>query len=190
YPLKELLKECRRHVAETGDRVTFEYVLLKDFTDQIEHARKMWDLVKNIPCKINIIPFNEHPGSGFERPSDEQVERFHSELIRLCAHVLLRRTMGRDILAACGQLTSEFAAKPKVKDISNSKIGARPRVRASSGRQRSTSLHRNTVSPGGPRSRPIGQLFFLGRQSPCPGSSGGSRRRRLRQLGHRASAIP
>lgn len=135
YPLKELLKECRRHVAETGDRVTFEYVLLKDFTDQIEHARKMWDLVKNIPCKINIIPFNEHPGSGFERPSDEQVERFHSELIRLGAHVLLRRTMGRDIFAACGQLTSEFAAKPKVMDISNSKIGGGSHVRNSSGRQ-------------------------------------------------------
>lgn len=126
YPLDLLLKECRRYVANTGDRVTFEYVLLKGVTDQIEHAQKLWKLVRNIPCKINIIPFNEHPGSGFERPDDEQVQRFHAELMRLGAHVLLRKTMGRDIYAACGQLTSEFETKPKLMDISNSKLSGRP----------------------------------------------------------------
>jgi 23S rRNA (adenine2503-C2)-methyltransferase len=72
---------------------------------------------------VNIIPFNEHPGSEFERPSDETIERFHSELMRLGTHVLLRRTMGRDIFAACGQLTSEFENKPQNMDISNSNIG-------------------------------------------------------------------
>ena len=128
YPLSMLLDECRRYAKETGDRVTFEYVLLKGITDQVEHARKVWALVKNIPCKINIIPFNEHPGSGFERPSDEQVEKFHSELMRIGAHVLLRRTMGRDIFAACGQLTSEFENKPVTMDISNSRIGGKKRV--------------------------------------------------------------
>ncbi len=123
YPLEMLLKECRRYCANTGDRVTFEYVLLKGVTDQVEHAQKLWHLVRNIPCKINIIPFNEHPGSGFERPEDKQIQLFHAELMRLGAHVLLRKTMGRDIYAACGQLTSEFDSKPKVMDISNSKIG-------------------------------------------------------------------
>lgn len=128
YPLKDLLAECKRYTDETGDRVTFEYVLLKGVTDQIEHARKVWQLVRHIPCKINIIPFNEHPGTGYERPSDEQVEKFHAELMRLGAHVLLRRTMGRDIFAACGQLTSEFAEKPERMDISNSKLGGRNNV--------------------------------------------------------------
>lgn len=128
YPLAMLLKECRRYAAETGDRVTFEYVLLKGVTDQIEHARKLWQLVHNIPCKINIIPFNEHPGANFVRPDDAQVEKFHAELMRLGAHVLLRRTMGRDIYAACGQLTSEFAKKPMTMDISNSRIGGAARV--------------------------------------------------------------
>lgn len=134
YPLKQLLDECRRYCKETGDRVTFEYVLLKGITDQIEHAQKLWNLVKSIPCKVNIIPFNEHPGSGFERPSDEQVQLFHSEMMRLGAHVLLRRTMGRDIFAACGQLTSEFENKPRTMDISNSRIGS-THVRDFSSRQ-------------------------------------------------------
>jgi 23S rRNA (adenine2503-C2)-methyltransferase len=118
-----LLNECRRYCRETGDRVTFEYVLLKGITDQVEHARKLQQLVRDVPCKINIIPFNEHPGSGFERPSDETVARFHAELMNAGAHVLLRRTMGRDIFAACGQLTSEFENKPRNMDISNSNIG-------------------------------------------------------------------
>lgn len=123
YPLRDLLAECKRYAEATGERVTFEYVLLKGVTDQIEHARKLWKLVWNIPCKINIIPFNEHPGSDYVRPDDKQVQAFHTELVRLGAHVLLRRTMGRDIFAACGQLTSEFENKPKVMDISNSRLG-------------------------------------------------------------------
>jgi len=131
YPLEMLLDECRRYYREAGDRITFEYVLLKGVTDQVEHARKLWALVKNIPCKINIIPFNEHPGSDYHRPDDATVEKFHTELMRLGAHVLLRRTMGRDIFAACGQLTSEFENKPKNMDISNSKIGGTSRVRNS-----------------------------------------------------------
>lgn len=124
YPIKELLAACLEYTEKTGDKVTFEYVLLKGVTDQLEHARELHKLVRHIPCKINIIPFNEHPGSGFERPSDDQIEKFQNELIRLGSHVLLRRTMGRDIFAACGQLTSEFANKPRTMDISNSKIGS------------------------------------------------------------------
>lgn len=124
FPIKELLAACQTYARETGDKVTFEYVLLKGITDQLEHARELHQLTRNVPCKINIIPFNEHPGSGYERPLDEQVEKFQNELIRLGSHVLLRRTMGRDIFAACGQLTSEFADKPRTMDISNSKIGS------------------------------------------------------------------
>ena len=113
WNVHELLAECERYCEITGDRVTFEYVLLKGVTDSVEQAREVWNLVKHIPCKINIIPFNEHPGSGFERPTDESVRRFQNELIRLGAHVLLRKTMGRDIFAACGQLTSVYEGRPE-----------------------------------------------------------------------------
>ncbi|MEK2644358.1 23S rRNA (adenine(2503)-C(2))-methyltransferase RlmN [Bdellovibrio sp. BCCA] len=125
----ELLNACKEYCRITKDKVTFEYVLLKGVTDQIEHARQLVKLVKDVPCKINIIPFNEHPGSGYERPSDEAVEAFHSELMRLGAHVLLRRSMGRDIFAACGQLTSQVPNKPETMDISNSKLAGLPKYK-------------------------------------------------------------
>jgi len=127
WPIKELLAACKDYTNQTKDKVTFEYVLLKGITDQLEHARQLVALTRDVPCKINIIPFNEHPGSGFERPSDDQIEKFHTELIRLGAHVLLRRTMGRDIFAACGQLTSATQEKPEVMDISNSKLAGLPK---------------------------------------------------------------
>lgn len=110
WPLAELLQACRDHCAATGDKVTLEYVLLKGVTDSLQDARDLYRLTKDVPCKINIIPFNEHPGSGFFRPSEATIIRFQNELIRLGAHVLRRRTMGRDIYAACGQLTT---AAPK-----------------------------------------------------------------------------
>lgn len=124
YPLKDLLAECKAYADKTGEKVTLEYVLLKGVTDQVEQARELFHLTKGFPNKINLIPFNEHPGSGYERPTDEQIQKFQDELIRLGAHVLIRRTMGRDIFAACGQLTSEFENKPRTMDISNSKIGS------------------------------------------------------------------
>ncbi len=122
YPLKDLLDECRRYYRATGEKITMEYVLLKGVTDQIDHARQLVKLLKDVPCKINLIPFNEHPGSGFERPDDATVQAFHTEAMRLGAQVLLRRTMGRDIFAACGQLTTKVD-RPETMDISNSKIG-------------------------------------------------------------------
>ncbi len=122
YPLKDLLDECRRYYRATGEKITMEYVLLKGVTDQIDHAKQLVKLLKDIPCKINLIPFNEHPGSGFERPDDATVQAFHTEAMRLGAQVLLRRTMGRDIFAACGQLTTKVD-RPETMDISNSKIG-------------------------------------------------------------------
>lgn len=122
YPLKDLLEECKRYYRATGEKITMEYVLLKGITDQIEHARELVKLLRDVPCKINIIPFNEHPGSGFERPEDHTIQAFHTETMRLGAQVLLRRTMGRDIFAACGQLATKID-HPETMDISNSKIG-------------------------------------------------------------------
>lgn len=113
----QLLDACREHYRESGDRITFEYVLLKGVTDRIEQAKELWNLLRDIPCKINIIPFNEHPGSGYHRPDPETVIAFQNELIRLGAHVLLRKTMGRDIFAACGQLTSKYEGRPDRLDV-------------------------------------------------------------------------
>lgn len=122
YPLKDLLEECKKYYRATGEKITMEYVLLKGITDQVSHARELVKLLKDVPCKINLIPFNEHPGADFERPSDEVVQAFHTETMRLGAQVLLRRTMGRDIFAACGQLSTK-TDRPESMDISNSKIG-------------------------------------------------------------------
>lgn len=112
YPLEDLLKACREHARVTRDKITFEYVLLKGVTDSLEDARRLQQMTKSIPCKINIIPFNEHPQSGYQRPSEESVKRFQDELIRMGVHVLLRKTMGRDIYAACGQLNATFKDHP------------------------------------------------------------------------------
>jgi 23S rRNA (adenine2503-C2)-methyltransferase len=117
WNLEALLEACRAYYDETGDRITFEYVLLKGVTDQLHHAKELCRLLKGLPCKINIIPFNEHPGSGFERPEPQTVLAFQNELIRLGAHVLLRKTMGRDIFAACGQLTSKYEGHPEKMDV-------------------------------------------------------------------------
>jgi 23S rRNA (adenine2503-C2)-methyltransferase len=125
WNITELLNECRKYTRETKDLVTFEYVLLKGITDQVEHARELHKLTRDIPCKINIIPFNEHPGSGYARPDDASVTAFQNELMRLGSHVLLRRTMGRDIFAACGQLTSAYNEHPQKMDISNSALGGK-----------------------------------------------------------------
>lgn len=114
YPISVLLEACREHCRVSRDKVTLEYVLLKGITDRLEHARELYHLTKSVPCKINIIPFNEHEGSDFLRPTDTQVARFQNELIRLGAHVLLRKTMGRDIYAACGQLTSKYEGRPEL----------------------------------------------------------------------------
>lgn len=113
YPIDELLDACRSHCDETGDKVTLEYVLLRGVTDSLEQAHELYHLTKNVPCKINLIAYNEHPGSDYLRPSGSQVDRFQKELMKLGAHVLIRKTMGRDIFAACGQLTSLYKDRPE-----------------------------------------------------------------------------
>ncbi len=113
YPLNELLDACKEYAKETGEMITFEYVLLKGVNDSLDDARRIVKLTKGIPSKINLIPFNEHPGSGFVRPASQEVAEFQSLLMKLGKHVLVRRTMGRDIYAACGQLRSEMEKHPE-----------------------------------------------------------------------------
>ena len=89
-------------------RVTFEYVMLKGVNDTPSEAKALVQLLKGIPAKINLIPFNEHSGSEFKRPDDATVERFQKVLIGVGYVATVRISRGRDILAACGQLRSLF----------------------------------------------------------------------------------
>lgn len=110
WNIKELLDTCRNDFP-TGNhrRITFEYVLLDGINDSIEDAKRVARLLEGIPNKVNLIPFNEHPGSEFKRSSDEKVRAFHKYLVdkeQMTATV--RHSRGQDILAACGQLRSVF----------------------------------------------------------------------------------
>lgn len=117
WPLEVLLETCKEFCAQTKDSITFEYVLLKDVTDSLEDARKLPKLLKGIPCKVNLIPFNEHPGSEYKRPNRQRVLTFQKVLMEAGMQTLIRRTMGRDIYAACGQLTSKFEGRPEMMDM-------------------------------------------------------------------------
>jgi 23S rRNA (adenine2503-C2)-methyltransferase len=108
WPIEVLLDACRKVPLGPHRRITFEYVLLKDFNDQIDDAHRVARMLKGIPSKVNLIPFNEHPGSDFKRPADETVLKFQKILIQQGYTATVRISRGRDILAACGQLRSLF----------------------------------------------------------------------------------
>jgi 23S rRNA (adenine2503-C2)-methyltransferase len=85
-------------------RITFEYILIKEVNDSPTHAEALARLLKNIPCKINLIPFNEFPGSKFQRPEDKRILQFQSILHNHHFTAPIRVSKGSDIVAACGQL--------------------------------------------------------------------------------------
>lgn len=109
YPLDKLMDAVRHYVERTGKMMTFEYVLIGNVNDTLVHAQQLADLTKGLLCKINLIPLNPVPGSGYARPSKERVGRFQTFLYPRCRAVTLRVSKGRDILAACGQLRAERA---------------------------------------------------------------------------------
>ena len=108
YPIKELLEACRNYPgASNAKRITFEYVMLKGVNDSIEDAKALVRLLKGIPAKINLIPFNPWPGSTYECSDWEQIEKFSQVVFDAGYASPVRTPRGRDILAACGQLKSE-----------------------------------------------------------------------------------
>ncbi len=114
YPLKMLLEACRSYPGtHNARRITFEYVMLKGVNDSEEDARRLVRLLKDIPAKVNLIPFNPWPGSFFECSDRATITRFAD--ILSAAHISspVRATRGDDILAACGQLKSESQRKKK-----------------------------------------------------------------------------
>jgi 23S rRNA (adenine2503-C2)-methyltransferase len=107
YPIKELLDACRNYPgASNAKRITFEYVMLKGVNDSIEDAKALVRLLKGIPAKINLIPFNPWPGSTYECSDWEQIEKFSQVVFDAGYASPVRTPRGRDILAACGQLKS------------------------------------------------------------------------------------
>ena len=107
YPLNELMDACRNYPGlSNARRITFEYVMLKGVNDTLADAQAMVELLKGIPSKINLIPFNPWPGSVFECSSNNQIRRFADYLSDAGLSAPVRHPRGQDILAACGQLKS------------------------------------------------------------------------------------
>ena len=116
YPIAKLLDSARAYIDAQTDRkrvVTIEYTLLAGVNDQVEHAHELAALLKDYPCKINLIPFNDFPNSGFERPSGNAVSRFWKVLMDAGFIVTVRTTRGDDIDAACGQLVGDVNDRTK-----------------------------------------------------------------------------
>ncbi|WP_085025726.1 23S rRNA (adenine(2503)-C(2))-methyltransferase RlmN [Ensifer aridi] len=115
YPLKELMEACRAYPGlSNARRITFEYVMLRDVNDSLEDAKELVKLLKGIPAKINLIPFNPWPGTNYQCSDWEQIEKFADFINQAGYASPIRTPRGRDILAACGQLKSESERMRKV----------------------------------------------------------------------------
>lgn len=110
YPLARLMEACREYWQETGRRLTFEYALLGGINDQLVHARELAELLRGLPCHVNLIPVNEVPERRFARTPKHLVRAFREELEKQGIPCTVRREMGSDIAAACGQLRAGHAA--------------------------------------------------------------------------------
>jgi len=118
YPIASLLAACRDYLeAAPRDFITFEYVMLEGVNDAPEHARELAKLLASLPSKVNLIPFNPFPDSGFERSSAERVRRFQKVLMDAGFVATVRKTRGDDIDAACGQLAGQVVNRMKARPI-------------------------------------------------------------------------
>jgi 23S rRNA (adenine2503-C2)-methyltransferase len=108
YPLRSLLDACRRFPLSPRRRITFEYVLIDGINDSADDARRLVKILRDIRCKINLIPLNPHTGSDLKRPSDGRVLAFQDILTSNNMTALIRLSKGQDILAACGQLRAGY----------------------------------------------------------------------------------
>jgi 23S rRNA (adenine2503-C2)-methyltransferase len=123
YPLRELLAACRRYLERAPrDFITFEYVMLAGINDGDAQARELVELVRDLPCKLNLIPFNPFPGSALIRSPAERIRAFGRILLDAGVVTTIRKTRGDDIDAACGQLAGEVQDRTR--------LGERTRMRA------------------------------------------------------------
>ncbi|RKH42026.1 23S rRNA (adenine(2503)-C(2))-methyltransferase RlmN [Corallococcus sicarius] len=110
WNIAALLDACRKFPLRQGRRITFEYVLLKGFNDSDEDAHRLKELLRDIPAKVNLIPYNENPGLGFQTTGEERAEEFRAILAEAHVAAYIRRNRGRDIAGACGQLANRGEA--------------------------------------------------------------------------------
>jgi 23S rRNA (adenine2503-C2)-methyltransferase len=104
YSMKELMDACRRLPLPSGKRITFEYVMLGGFNDTDADAARLCELMRDVPAKVNLIPYNENPDRDIRRPPPERVRAFQHYLVSRGVHCTVRTTRGLDVSAACGQL--------------------------------------------------------------------------------------
>ncbi|QJQ05281.1 23S rRNA (adenine(2503)-C(2))-methyltransferase RlmN [Undibacterium piscinae] len=117
HPLSELMAACKRYLEfAPRDFVTFEYCMLDGVNDTDQHARELVQLVKNVPCKFNLIPFNPFPESGLKRSANPRIKAFAQVLMDAGIVTTIRKTRGDDIDAACGQLAGEVQDRTKVQE--------------------------------------------------------------------------
>ena len=125
YPLKQLLDACRSYPGlSNARRITFEYVMIKDINDSLDDAKELVRLLKGIPAKINLIPFNPWPGTNYSCSDWDQIEQFADIVNRAGYASPIRTPRGRDILAACGQLKSESERLKKSERIKREAFAA------------------------------------------------------------------
>ncbi|HTS83947.1 MAG TPA: 23S rRNA (adenine(2503)-C(2))-methyltransferase RlmN [Usitatibacter sp.] len=118
YPIAKLLEACREYLeVSPRDFITFEYVMLEGVNDAPDHAKELAKLLKSVPSKVNLIPFNPFPDSGFARTSADRVRRFQQVLLDAGYVATVRRTRGDDIDAACGQLAGQVVNRMKRKTV-------------------------------------------------------------------------
>ncbi len=114
YPVKMLMDACRNYFSkESRRKVTFEYVMLKDVNDSLQHAKRLVKILEGIPAKVNLIPFNPFVSCGYERSSVETIDEFRKVLLKAGLSSITRKTRGEDIDAACGQLVGKVEDRTK-----------------------------------------------------------------------------
>lgn len=133
YPLAELMAACKRYLPfAPRDFVTFEYVMLKDVNDSVEQAHELAALVADVPCKLNLIPFNPFPDSELERSNAARIKAFAQVLLDAGIVTTTRKTRGDDIDAACGQLAGDVRDRTRLS--SRGAMIPLEQVRAAAGR--------------------------------------------------------
>lgn len=114
YPLKELMQVCKAYFEKEPRRsVTFEYVMLDGVNDTLQHAKELVQLLKGVPSKVNLIPFNPFPGTQYKRSKPKVIDDFQQMLMSAGLNTIVRRTRGDDIDAACGQLVGKVADRTR-----------------------------------------------------------------------------
>jgi len=150
WNIEALMNACRNFPLGPHRRITFEYVMLNDFNDSLADAARVVKMIRGIPSKVNLIPFNEHSGAEFKRPPDERVKAFQRYLLDGGVTATVRISRGRDISAACGQLRSIFGTARGTEKHKDWQIT--PPVEAGSEAKANLAMNEVTFAPAVPTS--------------------------------------